>query len=94
MIYMKSRSLLSIFVTPVVLIAAGQNSNGGLFWNTHTVQNPEFTVIGGGKAVFEGYDVLGHVNLWVTDGTAAGTSEIVAVGAKGKNLCHELGWPP
>ena len=33
------------------------------------------------RALFAGYDASGHTNLWVTDGTAAGTSELTAVGA-------------
>ena len=33
------------------------------------------------RAIFAGYDASGNTNLWVTDGTAAGTSELTAVGA-------------
>jgi ELWxxDGT repeat protein len=32
------------------------------------------------KAVFAGYDASGHRNLWETDGTAAGTSELTVTG--------------
>ena len=35
----------------------------------------DFAVIGS-KAVFTGYDSSGYDGLWVTDGTAAGTTEI------------------
>ncbi len=33
------------------------------------------------RAVFAGYDANGYTNLWVTDGTAAGTSELTVAGA-------------
>ena len=33
------------------------------------------------RAVFSGYDASDHINLWVTDGTAAGTSELTPAGA-------------
>src|SRR5436309_7228287 len=33
------------------------------------------------RALFAGYDASGHTNLWVTDGTAAGTSRLTAMGA-------------
>jgi ELWxxDGT repeat protein len=33
------------------------------------------------RAVFSGYDASGNLNLWVTNGTAAGTSELSAAGA-------------
>jgi Bacterial Ig-like domain/RTX calcium-binding nonapeptide repeat (4 copies) len=36
---------------------------------------PDFVVLGA-KALFQGYDLSGHVGLWVTDGTAADTSEL------------------
>jgi ELWxxDGT repeat protein len=52
----------------------------GLFYNNGTALNPDFTVVGN-KVLFEGYDVNGHVNLWVTDGTATGTSELAVTGA-------------
>jgi ELWxxDGT repeat protein len=35
------------------------------------------------RAKFAGYDTSGNTNLWLTDGTAAGTSELTAVGAAG-----------
>jgi ELWxxDGT repeat protein len=34
---------------------------------------PDLTVLGG-KALFDGFDINGNLNLWVTDGTSAGTS--------------------
>ncbi len=33
------------------------------------------------RAVFSGLDASDHINLWVTDGTAAGTSELTPAGA-------------
>ena len=33
------------------------------------------------RAVFSGLDARDHINLWVTDGTAAGTSELTPAGA-------------
>jgi ELWxxDGT repeat protein len=41
---------------------------------------PDFTVLGS-KALFAGSDASGHIGLWVTDGTAAGTSELAVGGA-------------
>jgi ELWxxDGT repeat protein len=66
------------------LIVAGADPSG-LFYNNGPVLNPDFTVIGG-TAVFEGFDVNGHVNLWVTDGTAAGTSKLAVSGANSAGL--------
>jgi ELWxxDGT repeat protein len=57
------------------LTVAGANPSG-LFSSV----NPAFTVLGS-KALFEGEDASGHVNLWVTDGTSAGTSELTVTGA-------------
>ena len=51
--------------------------SGGLFHGSIT---PDFTVLGN-KAIFEGDDASGHLNLWTTDGTAAGTSELSVAGA-------------
>ena len=53
--------------------------SGGLFAN---VTNPGFTVLGS-NLLFVGEDVSGRDNLWVTDGTSAGTSELATVGASG-----------
>jgi ELWxxDGT repeat protein len=51
--------------------------SGGLFVN---VSSPDFTVLGS-KALFAGRDTSNDVNLWVTDGTPAGTRELVVAGA-------------
>ena len=40
---------------------------------------PAFVVVGS-KALFAGKDTNGHVNLWVTDGTSGGTSELTVAG--------------
>lgn len=40
------------------------------------------------KAVFRGTDASGHLNLWVTDGTAAGTSELTVAGAYSGGLLY------
>jgi ELWxxDGT repeat protein len=40
------------------------------------------------RAVFSGYDATGNLNLWVTDGTVAGTSELTAAGAYAGGLFH------
>jgi ELWxxDGT repeat protein len=52
---------------------------GGLFSNGSGSINPDITV-DGNVAFFDGYDGSGHLQLWVTNGTAAGTSEVVAAG--------------
>ena len=51
--------------------------SGGLFASG---VNPDLTA-NGNVALFDGYDSSGHLQLWVTNGTAAGTSEVVAAGA-------------
>ena len=56
--------------------AAGSYANG-LF---ASVSAPDFTVLGG-KVLFVGQDSSGNANLWVTDGTEAGTSELAAANA-------------
>ncbi len=38
------------------------------------------------RAVFTGSDIHGHVQLWVTDGTSAGTSELIVEGAASSGL--------
>src|SRR5207237_2173593 len=48
----------------------------GLFFN---VTAPDFTVLGN-KVLFAGQDATGKSNLWVTDGTAGGTSELAGAG--------------
>jgi len=59
------------------VIFSGADSNG-LFIDDG--DNPDFSVLGG-NALFSGVDASDHLNLWVIDGTSAGTREIVAVGA-------------
>lgn len=56
--------------------------SGGLF--TSGI-NPDITA-NGGVALFDGYDSSGHLQLWVTNGTVAGTSEVVAAGADSSGL--------
>ena len=69
-------------------LAAGALS-GGLFSNLLVDQEPDFTVLGA-KAVFLGTDASGHPNLWVTDGTSAGTSELTVAGAYSGGLFFEI----
>jgi ELWxxDGT repeat protein len=64
----------------IALTVTGANS-GGLFSSV----NPNFVIVGS-KALFEGEDASGHVNLWVTDGTSAGTSELTVAGANPNGL--------
>ena len=68
------------------LTVAGASSSG-LFSNLYVDQEPEFTVFGA-KAVFLGTDASGHRNLWVTDGTSAGTSELTVAGADSAGLFY------
>jgi ELWxxDGT repeat protein len=49
------------------------------------VSAPDITVIGG-TALFAGKDASGKIDLWVTDGTSAGTSELTAAGASSSGL--------
>jgi ELWxxDGT repeat protein len=63
------------------LTVAGSNANG-LFFNVIT---PDFTVLGD-KVLFAGQDATGKSNLWVTDGTAGGTSELAVAGANAGGL--------
>jgi hypothetical protein len=51
-------------------------STGGLLINS---ENPEFTVFNG-AVYFRGVDANGTMGLWVTDGTAAHTHEVVQMG--------------
>ena len=44
------------------------------------------------KAVLGGLDASNHINLWVTDGTLAGTTELMPVGANSSGLFPGLGW--
>jgi ELWxxDGT repeat protein len=49
----------------------------GLFFAAQPVE-PNFTVFNG-EVLFEGNDVSGHLGLWVTNGTAAGTDELTGI---------------
>jgi hypothetical protein len=62
----------------------------GLFDNNSS--SSYFTLLGS-KALFEGVDASGHNNLWVTDGTSAGTSELVVAGAYISGLIHQYASP-
>ncbi len=64
------------------LSVSGSYANG-LFANVSAA--PDITVIGG-TALFAGEDASGNINLWVTDGTSAGTSELTAAGASSSGL--------
>jgi ELWxxDGT repeat protein len=46
---------------------------------------PDFTVFGT-KVLFEGVDASDRPNLWITDGTSAGTSEVQVAGASSSGL--------
>jgi ELWxxDGT repeat protein len=53
-------------------------------------QNPDFTVFGG-MVLFDGLDASNHLGLWVTDGTAAGTTELTGIsGANANGLFSNL----
>jgi hypothetical protein len=64
--------------------------SSGLFGSTLVV--PDLTVLGN-RALFSGYDTHVHINLWVTDGTAAGTSELTVAGANSSGLFYGGGSP-
>jgi len=64
------------------LTAIANAYSGGLF--TSGV-NPDLTA-NGNVALIDGYDANGHLQLWVTNGTVAGTSEVVATGADSSGL--------
>jgi ELWxxDGT repeat protein len=61
--------------TSELTVAGAPTGGGGLFNG-----NPDFTVLGG-TALFEGLDASSNFNLWVTDGTSGGTSELKVAGA-------------
>jgi hypothetical protein len=61
------------------LTVAGAYS-GGLLYSTSPFINPDFTVLGA-NVLFDGDDASGHYNLWVTNGTSAGTRELPVSGA-------------
>ena len=62
-------------------LTVGGSSSAGLFVGI----DAQFTVIGS-KALFKGFNSSGHLNLWVTDGTSAGTSELIVAGANAGGL--------
>ena len=70
------------------LAVAGAFANG-LFFN---IAAPDLSVLGG-KALFQGQDAAGNVNLWVTDGTSAGTSELAVAGANSGGLFNATYFP-
>src|SRR5262249_41323585 len=63
------------------LTITGANSHG-LFSSD---VGPDFTVVSS-RALFVGYDANAHDNLWVTDGTSAGTSEVNVAGSDASGL--------
>src|ERR1700731_4412748 len=63
-------------------LAAAGGYHNGLFYNFAA---PDFTVLGG-KVLFAGQDATGNPNLWVTDGTSAGTKELAVAGANSGGL--------
>jgi ELWxxDGT repeat protein len=64
------------------LSVAGADASGLLSGDS---DYPDFMVLGS-KALFEGEDASGNGGLWVTDGTAAGTSELSVAGASSGGL--------
>ena len=68
------------------LAAAGANA-GGLFNSNKFLSGftPGFTVLGN-RALFEGDDASGAASLWATDGTSAGSSELIAAGSDASGL--------
>ena len=65
---------------------AGANA-GGLFNSNKfpSAFTPGFTVLGN-RALFEGDDASGAASLWVTDGTSAGSSELIVAGSDASGL--------
>jgi hypothetical protein len=68
------------------LTIVGADPNG-IFDTTHVDKfshpvNPDFTVLGK-KVLFQGWDAGDHLNLWVTNGTAAGTKELTGANPDG-----------
>jgi len=57
----------------------------GLFYGGFS---PDFAAIGS-KVLFAGFDAAHHRNLWITDGTAAGTQEVTAAGAASQGLLED-----
>ena len=71
------------------LAVAGEYS-GGLFADSVW---PNFTVFGS-RTLFEGEDANGHYNLWITDGTSAGTTELTGAGANAFGLFYDTDFEP
>ena len=71
------------------LVVAGAYSSGLLYYNNALFslqpQNPDFTVFGN-RVLFFGENASGNFNIWSTDGTSAGTSELTAPGANSHGL--------
>jgi hypothetical protein len=62
---------------------------GGLFFQSvNPYFNPSFTIFNG-EVLFSGTDASGNLGLWVTNGTAVGTHELIG-GAFGlrSEFCH------
>jgi ELWxxDGT repeat protein len=66
----------------MAVTAQGANSTGLLF---PLGEGPDFTVFDG-KALFAGVDTLNRENLWITDGTAEGTQELLIPGESSDGL--------
>ena len=71
------------------LTAAGANAKG-LFYNGSIQVFPDLTVLGT-EALFAGLDANGHIGLWVTNGTSAGTSGLTVTGAVPSGLFYNNG---
>ena len=68
------------------LSVAGADASGVFALYSPTAPtDAAFTVLGS-TALFGGADSSGNVGLWVTDGTAAGTSELSVAGASSSGL--------
>jgi ELWxxDGT repeat protein len=77
----------SLWVTDGTAAGTSELSVSGSYANGlfAKVSAPDITVIGG-TALFAGKDASCKINLWVTDGTSAGTSELTAAGASSSGL--------
>src|SRR5947207_2433544 len=65
------------------LNVGGASSSGLIYF----YKSPDFTVLGT-KALFMGYDTNARLNLWVTDGTVSGTSEVQVANASASGLLY------
>ena len=61
--------------TAELSVVAGVRSSGG-----HPALDPSYETALGNKVLFNGYDTSGDPNLWVTNGTADGTSMLFVTG--------------